>query len=48
MSYTRSERSKIEGERRLGALDGDAQEQLGDVFVVIQLNIQFPLGLFGH
>ena len=48
MSYTRSERSKIEGERRLGALDGDASKALGGVLVVIQLNIQLPLGLFCH
>jgi hypothetical protein len=48
MSYTRSERSKIEGERRLGALDGDAPMTLGGVLVVIQLNIQLPLGLFCH
>jgi hypothetical protein len=48
MSYTRSERSKIEGERRLGASDGEAQERLGGVFVVIQLNLQLPLGLFSH
>jgi hypothetical protein len=48
MSYTRSERSKMEGERLLGALDGDGPEELGRVLVVIQLNIQLSLGLFSH
>src|ERR1700722_1631530 len=45
MTYRRSERSKLQGERRLGALNGYG---LGGVFVVIQLNVQFALGFFGH
>jgi hypothetical protein len=48
MSYRRSERSKSGGERRLGALDEGAPKALGGVFIVIQLNIQLPLGLFSH
>src|SRR5580692_337793 len=48
MSYTRSERSKTGGERRLGAFGGYAPKPLGGVFVVIQLDIQLPLVLFGH
>ena len=48
MSYRHSERSKFEGERQLGALNRNGQMALGGVLVVIQLNIQLALGLFGH
>src|SRR6266436_1101698 len=48
MSYRRSERSNLKGERQLGALNGYGQMALGGVLIVIELNIQLGLGLFGH
>src|SRR5277367_4416719 len=48
MTYGRSERSKTGVERRPGADVWGWMEGLSSILVIIQLNFQSPLGLFGH
>src|SRR5271170_1279451 len=48
MTYGRSERSKTGVERRPGADVRGWMEGLSSILVIIQLNFQSPLGLFGH